>query len=252
MVRKWRRLKRIRDWILGCWLGGIATELILFPMMGVFPSVKYQILFTCGVLTVVWFSAALAGCFLSSYINAHMQQTLVERDVANLGCWIDLLFAPINKMAYPQEVKSNENAARPALLEQLPLLTVETACLLRANERYMLYKTLAGNDAELISAVLGVVPLFADARALPFVQHLANGNGMANGNIALQSEAQSSLDRLQVILNHSRGEKALLRASHSPQTPGDALLKPVQEPSDRNAAELMRADLHSGRGELAD
>jgi hypothetical protein len=242
-VKRWRRLVRVRNGIIGVWIGGLATEIVVFPLMGVFPAIKYQILYGIGALTVCWFGAACAGLAFNSYLEDHIQRTFRSKDITSLGCWIDVLFSPVSKIAFPQEAKQNYEAARAGLLEQLPLLTEDTAHLLRVDERHALYKTLYGTDAELIPVVLRVLPVFHDARALPFIRHLAEGKGLTVTNTHLQAEAQSSLSRLQANLDLNSGARGLLRASQHPQSPEEELLLPAHANGDTEAGELLRADI---------
>jgi len=243
-VAKWRRLVRIRNTILAIWLGALVCNLpVPFALMAYFPSIKYQALGLMVAFTVCWSSACAAGIVLQRSLDNHFQQTLKRNDISSLGCWIDTLFSPVSKAAYPQSTSKHCEAARAGLLEHLPLLTEETASLLRANERQALYKTLYGKDAELIPVVLRAVPILGDARALPFVRHLAEGKGLAAANTQLQAEAQSSLRRLQAHLDLSSGSQGLLRASQQPQLSEDELLIPAHANSDTEARELMRADI---------
>jgi hypothetical protein len=248
-TKKWRRLVRIRNRFFVGWLGGIAVEMVLFPMMGVFPAVKYQILAATGALTVCWFGSCCALLALGSSIEAHIQQTFSRNDQAGLACWIDLLLMPtradqVAAWGYPQLMNPpRQQLARQAILEQLPRLQEETAHLLSIDERHALYKTLSGFDTEMAFAVLQALPLFGDARALPFVQPLAEGRGVAAGNPELQAAAQSSLDRLQANLALSSGAQGLLRASHRPHPPEEELLKPASAYHATPADELLRADI---------
>lgn len=246
MNKKWRRLARVRNWLIGVWFGGIVGSILLSPLMGVFPSIKYQILAAMCVLTICWFGAVCGILLLtSSHLEFHVRETFRRKDVANLGCWIDILFAPASAICLSKKTPKYQpiyEAARNGLLEQLPLLQEETAHLLTVSERHALYKSLGGDDAELISVVLGALPLIGDARALPFVRRLAEGKGPAAGNMELQTKAQSSLHQLQARLDGSSGAQALLRASHHPQAPEEQLLKPAHANNDADADELMRAD----------
>lgn len=132
---------------------------------------------------------------------------------------------------------------RTELLKELPLLTEDTAYLLCESERHALYKILYGQDAELIYAVLHVVPVFGDARALPFILHLAEGNGMAATNRVVHTEALASLERLQAILDLSEGARGLLRASSAPKDMEEQLLHPVQGNQETDPKELLRAEI---------
>ena len=243
-VAKWRRLVRVRNTIIAIWLGGLACDLIVpFALVAIFPTMKDLALGLMVAFMVCWVSACVVGLVLQSSLDNHFQQTIKRNDISSLGCWIDTMFSPVSKGAYPRSAGKHYEAARAGLLEHLPLLTEETAYLLRADERHALYKTLYGKDEGLIPVVLRVVPILGDARVLPFVRHLAEGKGLAATNTELQVEAQSSLRRLQSNLDLSRGAQGLLRASQHPQVSDEELLIPAHTKSDTEARELMRADI---------
>jgi hypothetical protein len=227
---------------MGFWIGGLVTEIVTFPLISV-PSVKYLILDLMVALTVVWFSACGALVLFQFRIEKHIQQTLQSRDVTGLSCWLDTLFGVASTKGNPHTAGRCCEEARAAILEQLPHLTEESASLLRSRERLTLFKTLRGEDAEMISVVLLAVAVFADARALPFVRHLSEGKGLAAKNEDLRAEAQASLNRLQAILDLSSGSQALLRASSPPQAPEEQLLHPIQGNSETDPKELLRADV---------
>jgi len=233
---------RVRNTLIGCWLAGLGTEILLFPLISV-PSIKPYFLPGMGVLTAWWFGACLAALLFNSRIEKHIQQTFRSKNLTILGCWIDTLFAPASTKGFPQARARCFAEARAGLLEQLPLLTEEAAYLLRASERKALYQTFQVPDEELISVVLRAVPVLGDARALPFIRHLAEGKGMAATNGQLQAEAQISLSRLQTILDLSKGSQGLLRASRAPQTPMEQLLTPAQGNHETDPKELLRAEI---------
>jgi hypothetical protein len=175
-----------------------------------------------------------------------------HKSIVDLSDWIDQRCRrPVIGMppSEPPQYTGIYADAHAALLEQLPQLQEETAFLLNVEERYALYRSLYGNDKELIRLVLRAVPLFGDRQALPFVRPLAEGKGIAADNAGLQTEAQSSLVRLQEILERTSGPKALLRASHAPQAPKEQLLKPVYGSSETPPSQLLRAAIEADQGE---
>jgi hypothetical protein len=238
--REWRQLARVRNGIIGVWLGGFAF--LTACLMGVFPAIIYQRLPTSLVVVVYSFSAMYVGIHVTSRLEQHLQQTLTARDATCLGCWIDTLFAPVSTGYYPQTVSKYYQETRAALLEQLPLLTAETAHVLGAHERHALFKVLAGGDIALIQVVLQILPMLGDARALPFVERLAVGQGMAASDTELRAEAQSSLDRLRETLALSSGARGLLRASQCPKSRKDELLI-AHNGNGVVESELLRADI---------
>lgn len=244
-VQKWRRVVRMRKWIAGLFFGGLACDFLVLLLMGVFPAMQDQpvVVGAMCALTVCWFSACCVSILFPSLLDTHIQETFQSKDVSHLGCWIYILFSPLSPGGFLHQTKRYHAEARSNLLEQLPLLTEETASLLRNDERHALYKTLYGKDEELIFAVLRVTPILCDARALPFVRHLAEGKGWAATNAELQMEAQSALSRLQAGLALSSGSQGLLRASQPPHASKEELLIPAHANSDTEAQELMRANI---------
>src|SRR5207237_806212 len=129
-TRRWRRLARIRNRLMGVWLGGLTCEvaLMLLGCLLPIPAKHYgdQILGLLCSLTVCWFGSGRA---LSLY-----ERTVRCKAIARLGCWSDFLFPPKQPARLPdngtEEYKSVYTEARKALLEQLPRLQAETASLL--------------------------------------------------------------------------------------------------------------------------
>jgi hypothetical protein len=194
------------------------------------------------------FLCSLISCPFGSECALRLHERLYRhKGITGLSGWIDRRFsrssATMRPRTEPEEYTGIYADARTALLEQLPLLQEETAALLHVDARYALYRSLRGNDKELILVVLRAVPLFGDARALSFLQLLAEGKGSAVGIPEVQEKAQSSLRRLQEFLERANGPQALLRASHAPQAPEEQLLKPVQGISETDPKELLRAGI---------
>ena len=239
---RWRRMVRARNCLIGFWIGGIVTEVVAFPLISV-PAMKDYFLPAMGVLTVTWLGGGCVAMLVQSRLEKHMQQRFQSKDAANLGCCIDILFAPAAVAVHGVSASKFYAEARTAVLEQLPGLTEETVLLVRDSERRVLYSTLKGKDAELIPVVLRAIPIFCDARSLPFIRHLADGKGLAATNADLQSEAQVSLSRLQSVLDLTSGSQGLLRASYAPQLPEEQLLKPVQGNRETDPRELLRPDV---------
>jgi hypothetical protein len=242
---KWRRLARLRNTIIGIWLGGLASNLVIPAIiLELFPSLKDLALGVMVALAGCWISACVAGIALETYLNQHFQQTLASNDLSSLGCWIDALFSPISKWAYPQAARRHYDAARAGLLEHLPHLTEETASLLRSSDRLTLYKTLQAQDTDIIRAVLKAIPVFGDSRALPYLRSLAAGKG-AGADAALQAEAASTLAVLETQLAQGNGAQGLLRASQPPQaTAGEMLRAAAHATNESEATELLRAEIH--------
>jgi hypothetical protein len=234
---------RLRNVFLWCWIMGIGTELLLFPLANIFPLVMHHSLTAMGALSVCWFGGACAALLVQSRLQKHIQHAFRSHHIASLNYWNDGLLARASTACFPRPVARHFVQARTELLNQLPILTEDKAYLLHSRERRVLYQTLKGKDAELISSVLRAIPVLGDARALPFVRHLAEGNALAAKNAELRTEAQSSLSRLQAILDLSRGSQGLLRASAAPQAPTEQLLHPVQGNHETDPGELLRPEV---------
>lgn len=243
--RSWRRLARLRNRLAGGCLGGLAGALVgVYVLLHatsrspwVFPA-----FYLLTAMTVFWVSSGYLALRCQSQLVAYVQQTLCSRDLHSLGCWIDLRFASGSNACNNGESDACRADARKGVLEYLPLLTAETASLLRADDRHTLYRTLYGRDAELIAAVLQAVPILGDTYALRGVQHLADGKGAARTHPELQAQARSVLPRLQASLALISSPQTLLRASQPPQTPPEDLLIPAHATNETDPQELLRAD----------
>jgi hypothetical protein len=242
----WRRLARRRNRLVVCFLVGESCGLALLYVLLHITSrspLVWPVLFALSMSA----GGGLGGGWLAlryqSQLVEHVRQTLQNKQIRSLGCWIDLLFASGAQACNNGEWDQPRAEARAGLRECLPLLTEETApLLLRAHDRRALYKALKGQNKELIAAVLQIVPLLGDACALPYVERLAAGKGMAGKHSELQAEAQSVLPRLQARLALSSDTAGLLRASQPPPEPQAELLLPATANNETAPGELLRAE----------
>lgn len=253
---RWHRMVRARNCLIGFWIGGIVTEVVAFPLISV-PAMKDYFLPAMGVLTVTWLGGGCVAMLVQSRLEKHMQQRFQSKDAANLGCCIDILFAPAAVAVHGVSASKFYAEARTAVLEQLPGLTEETVLLVRDSERRVLYSTLKGKDAELIPVVLRAIPIFCDARSLPFIRHLAVG-----WMLTVQGCATESCGKLSDLFRdeHSDTRRSLTSADIGPllditvaicgnslEVPtamlGDAL-KAVRAEDEVNLTENQRNFLH--------
>ncbi|MCW3101081.1 MAG: hypothetical protein JWL77_6699 [Chthonomonadaceae bacterium] len=243
-VRKWRWLVGIRNGLAAIFLTVLAGAAVAFCMaISVAKPVGETLLCLVFILLVCSLGICIVGLPIQFLLERQLQRTFQNRDITGLGCWIETLSTLHWSASHPTAQEKSGAGARAALLAQLPLLTEETASLLRPQERLALYKMLPGQDAQLISAALKAIPLLSDAHALPFLQHLAEGKGPAAINPELQAEAAASLTQLQTTLALNRSAQVLLRASSQPsQTPTAELLIPAHGASETDPSQLLRAD----------
>ncbi|MCW3097393.1 MAG: hypothetical protein JWL77_3011 [Chthonomonadaceae bacterium] len=193
--------------------------------------------------TLCWIVGCYGGQLVEPFVEQHIRSRFRLDHVHRLTYWSGGVLPRGKSVSNPWRLIGTRAQARSELLHQLSFLTEDTAYLVFDRERRGLFKTLEGEDDELISAVLRAIPILSDARALPSIRHLADGNGIAATNMKLRTEAQSSLNRLQSVLDLSSGSRGLLRASSAPQAPEEHLLHPVQGNSNIDPKELLRADV---------
>ena len=243
--RQWRHLAHRRNRFLELCIGTHACALLLlYPLVhiGSRSPLLWPIFAGMLALSVAWVGSGCLALRCQSQLVAHVQQTFLSKDIRNLNCWIDLLFASGAQACNNGKWDHVRAAAGARLRKYLPLLNEETASLLNAHDRRALYKALRGQNTELISLVLQVAPLLGDACALPYVQHLADGKGTARKHPELQAKARSVLPNLQARVALSSSTAGLLRASQPPPTPPEELLLPAEAHNATDPTELLRAE----------
>jgi len=241
-VRALRALVRLRNALGCCFVGGLsAVFLVLFLHQA--PALKdyvtIPLLAACGF----WIVGLYGTQWVNDCIKEYRRRRFRVDHVSLLTYWNDGVLPRAKSASLRWSLTGSQVRERAELLQQLRLLTEDTAYVVHDRERHALYKTLYGQDAELISAVLRAVSVLGDSRALPFLRHLAEGNGMAATNMQIRTEAQGSLERLQSVIDLSSGSQGLLRASSAPPAPEENLLHPVQGNHETDPRELLRADV---------
>ena len=136
--------------------------------------------------------------------------------------------------------------ARESVMACLPDMKEGDYSLLSPQQRGILYRSLAGTDVELIRAVLWALPTLGDEQALPYLQALALGQGMLEGNEEIRRAAQECLPLLQANLARKRSPQTLLRASSVSATKSEELLHPAQDVGESEAQQLLRAHVSDG------
>ena len=241
-VRALRVLVRLRSVLAWCCVGGLSAATLMLFLFTV-PALKDYVLLPMLAFTVCWIGGSNGMQFVDSRLEQYLWSRFRVDHIRRLTYWNDGILSRDKLVSLPWPLAGLRLRERMELLKQLPLLTEDTAYIVCDSERHSLYKMLYGQDAELICAVLRAVPVLGDARALPSLLHLAEGNGLAATNRAVRAEARSSLSRLQAILDLSSGSRGLLRASSAPQTSEEHLLHPVQGKRETDPRELLRADV---------
>lgn len=237
-----RRLMRLRNVLGWCFAGGLSAAMLTLFLTKV-PGLKaYDGLLVGSALafTLCWNGGLYGVQFVQSCLEEHIGRRFRLDHFHRLTYWSNGVLPRGQSVSLPWSLAGGRMRERTEFLKQLSLLTEDTAYLLFDRERRALYKILYGHDDALISAVLRAIPVLGDARALPSIRHLAEGNGTAASNMKLRTEARSSLKRLQAVLDIAGGSHGLLRASHAPE---EHLLHLIQGSHETDPKELLRADI---------
>jgi hypothetical protein len=206
----------------GCltfWL--IRGRLVFFPWIG--NLIGSFVLF---LVYAVWISRAQNN---AAYLLAkHFEDTSIIGPLAE---------------ALEYRDKAVRKAAAEALTRLLPRLQETDDSLLTGEQRNCLHHALMDSEPALVLAVMIGLRRVGDARAIPNVQKLAAGQGVAATDELLQEAAQETLRILRHRVEAQRAPQVLLRASSSPMARADELLRPA---ADRGIAEgqervLLRA-----------
>jgi hypothetical protein len=134
--------------------------------------------------------------------------------------------------------KRVREAATAALIRLLPRLQTTDSDLLNSEQRDSLHRALMGNSPELVLAVLGALDQVGDSRAIPNVEVLAAGLGVAAGDRRIRDMAQQTLLVLRQRVELQRAPQTLLRAATSE---GGDLLRTATGGGDPEATVLLRA-----------
>lgn len=131
-----------------------------------------------------------------------------------------------------------------ALRRLLPDLSYDEARALTSEQRQALYHLLAlyqgawsDNNIALCQAVLNVLVLAEDTRAIPAVESIIKEAKARE----IQEAAHSALTQLQTIADRQQSSQSLLRGASAPVTPADMLLKPAYGSAAADPQQLLRA-----------
>jgi hypothetical protein len=183
------------------------------------------------------------GFLLGSTIVA----LITSRSQHNAACLLATHFddvSIIGPMAEALEYRSRpaREAATAALLRLLPRLQEDSADLLTVEQRGNLHRALMGKNPRLVLAVLNTVQQIGDSKAMPNVQKLAAGLGIAGEDIGIQEAAQHTLLLLRQRIDARHAPATLLRASSVEAAGTEDLLRPATAgAADTQSALLLRA-----------
>ncbi len=127
-----------------------------------------------------------------------------------------------------------------ALIELLPRMQAGDDALLNDDQRACLYRELRSNDTGLILTILEACEQVGDSKAIPFVEKLAAGEGVAAKDRQIREAAQACLPFLQMQAERERAARTLLRAATAPGDPATVLLRPAQGATEVEASLLLR------------
>ncbi len=124
--------------------------------------------------------------------------------------------------------KDTAAIAESALIRLLPRLQASDAHLLSEEQRKALCRALKRKNAALVIATLKALMQIGDAEALPYVEKLAQGEGLTARDPAVCQEAQDCLPFLRLRAEQEHARQTLLRAAGpTVETRADTLLRPA-------------------------
>jgi hypothetical protein len=219
-----RRKRRIRRrWITGGLLAWIAFMLALAIFLKDFASLN----------SLGWMSGVISAAYAASQAQKRVTKELAEfEDIRSVG--------PLAEALEYQD-RALKAIAEDKLKRLLPRLQASDAGLLDEEQRKCLYRALRGRDTNLILAVLKALEQIGDEQAVPFVQKLANGEGLAARYSGIREAAQECLPALQQRAERERSRQTLLRAASASDTPSDMLLRPASGALEADPQQLHRA-----------
>jgi hypothetical protein len=148
----------------------------------------------------------------------------------------------IGPLAEALEYRSRpvREAAAAALIRLLPRVQESDADLLTSEQRSNLHSALMNKNPELVLAVLNVFEVTGDATAIPNVQKLAAGLGVASENRRVLEAAQHTLLVLRQRAEAQRAPQTLLRAASVGTVGSEVLLRPAVGAGDTAGQVLLR------------
>jgi len=156
-------------------------------------------------------------------------------DIEDAGATIVLLDIVVDSQKVPSE------AIRASLSTKLPKLQRVDGVRIRNEHRELLYEELKSGNVPLTLAILQTIERMTWVNALPHIEGLAKGEGIAKHNLVVHEAAQSCEHTLKLVAAQMEAPQTLLRAS-APSRPPEQLLRPAynstSSPDDN--AQLLR------------
>jgi hypothetical protein len=184
---------------------------------------------------------------MTGLIVALFAATQTQRNVARLLTEIEDLRV-VGALAEALEFQDQKvgELAESSLISLLPRLKASDAGLLDAQQRNCLHRALSRKNSNLVVAILQSLEQIGDAEAVPYVQKLADGHGLAARDVQIRTAAQHCLPYLQQLAEEQRVRQTLLRASDVTEVPiaaPDTLLRPAAGVTVADPQELLRATI---------
>lgn len=131
-------------------------------------------------------------------------------------------------------------AAATSLIRLLPRLQATDTDLLTFAQRGNLHRALLRDNVELALAILSALEQVGDGRAIPNVQKLASGFGLAHQEKRVQESARQTLACLRQRVELQRAPQILLRAASASEVGAGTLLRPAAGVADTQEHVLLR------------
>jgi len=189
-----------------------------------------------GTLAVAGFGVMVAGAMQRNHVQGDQLRLLIEQTQETQ------LIRPLVSLASGSNRDfrdSFRSVARSGLVRLLPLIQPEDARRLGPTQWKWLHSQLRGTDGALMTAILQAILHHGTLSALPYVEPLAQGKGIAKRDSDLQHLAQSCVQKFQEQVDRLNMPHDLLRASEVPHL--QELLRPAVEETESAPQQLLRA-----------
>lgn len=221
-AKKRRTHRRIKAWIVGGYLAFVLISLLVQLVA----HSKFSL--HMPFIQMWWL---LGGVGAASKLQKESVKKLAKMpDIRGVGYFAEAL-------AFDD--KDVKREAAEALLLLLPQLKASDAHLLNDEQRTILYKQLRKDNTELILALLKSLEQIGDAKAVPYVEELANAKASRAGYGRIREAAQSCLPALNARVEQLMASHTLLRAAGSVGSDSDVLLRPASGASTETNNLLM-------------
>jgi hypothetical protein len=212
--------------VLPFWFG--IPALLLYVRYGTWRGAAMML----SNLIVAWMVVAFVASIVTrAHTNAAYLLAKYFDDVSIIG-----------PLAEALEYRSRpvREAATSALVRLLPRLQESDSDLLTSEQRTNLHRALMGKNPELVVAVLNALEVTGDGTAIPNVQKLASGLGVAGADKQIQARAQHILLVLRQRAEAQCAPQMLLRAASAGEVGTEVLLRPAAGAGDSQEQVLLR------------